>query len=79
MNLESFYPYVYVLGLILALGLYFVPSLVAVGKQGGGPVIAANLFAGWTVVGWVVALVWAGRLTRKSGHEHRLNARCAAI
>jgi hypothetical protein len=79
MNFEPLYSYVYVLGLIVGLLLYVVPSLVAVGKESAGRVIALNLLIGWTIVGWVLALAWAVRLPRKPGPEHRLSGRCAAI
>lgn len=47
--------------LLLALCLYFVPTLVAVRRlhvsRAGIAVI--NVFLGWTFLGWVVALAWA--------------------
>lgn len=51
-------------GLILflfALALYFLPFLVATGrhKKNTGAIFVLNLFLGWTLVGWVVSLVWA--------------------
>jgi len=47
--------------LILLVGfvLYFLPTLAARGKQCFGSVLVLNLFLGWTLVGWVVALAWA--------------------
>lgn len=40
---------------------YFLPSVVGVlhGKSNGFAIGILNLFLGWTLVGWVVALVWA--------------------
>ena len=55
MNEESF-------GLVLLGGaflLYFLPSLIGQYHRNAGPIIAINLFLGWTLVGWVVALAWA--------------------
>lgn len=47
--------------LVIVLALYFLPSIFAHGRK--HPQVAAilvlNLVAGWTVVGWMVALVWA--------------------
>ena len=41
-------------------GLYFVPTIVALRRQQQvGPVIVLNFFLGWTVIGWIVALAWA--------------------
>jgi Superinfection immunity protein/zinc-ribbon domain len=47
--------------LIAAVGLflYFVPTFVGKDKHNAGAIFALNLFLGWTLVGWVVALVWA--------------------
>jgi len=46
---------------ILGVLLYFVPWVVAAArKHNNSPAIfALNLMLGWTVVGWVAALVWA--------------------
>jgi Ca2+/Na+ antiporter len=45
--------------LILA-SLYFVPSMVAMSRKNHtSAIFALNLFLGWTLVGWVVALVLA--------------------
>jgi|KBSMisStaDraftv2_1062788.scaffolds.fasta_scaffold92492_3 hypothetical protein len=41
--------------------LYFVPSIVALsrGHTSKAGIIIANLFFGWSFVGWVITLVWA--------------------
>ena len=46
--------------LILTL-IYYTPSIVAFarGKKNKGAILALNFFLGWTLVGWVVSLVWA--------------------
>jgi hypothetical protein len=48
-------------GAILLLALYLMPSIIAFtrGKANAGSVLVTNLFFGWTVVGWVVALAIA--------------------
>ena len=38
--------------------LYFLPSIIAPSYK-LAPVFVLNLFLGWTLVGWVAALVWA--------------------
>lgn len=40
---------------------YFAPALIARFRHrpNGGAIFAFNLLLGWTVIGWVVALVWA--------------------
>src|SRR5713226_3358454 len=48
--------------LVLIVGFfYFLPAIAALGrkKRNAGAIQALNLFLGWTLVGWVVALVWA--------------------
>jgi hypothetical protein len=49
------------LALAILLGIYFAPAIIAHNRQKANlPAIAAlNFFAGWTFVGWVVALCWA--------------------
>jgi uncharacterized membrane protein YqaE (UPF0057 family) len=44
---------------IVALLIYFLPSLVARKKQNANAIFILNLLLGWTLLGWVVALVWA--------------------
>ena len=39
--------------------LYFLPSIVGQNKRNKAAIFAVNLLAGWTFVGWVIALVWA--------------------
>jgi ABC-type sugar transport system permease subunit len=48
--------------LITALSLfYFLPFAIAFNKKRAntGAIFALNLFLGWSLIGWVVALVWA--------------------
>jgi hypothetical protein len=43
---------------LVVLGLYFIPSIVAVVRhQRAAPVIVINVLLGWTVVGWICALI----------------------
>jgi len=41
--------------------LYFLPTIIAVGrsKRDSLSIFLLNLFLGWSVIGWIVALVWA--------------------
>ncbi len=43
---------------IILIAIYFLPTLVAQGKRNVGAVFVLNLFLGWTLIGWVIALVW---------------------
>jgi len=45
--------------LALVIFMYFIPAFVARKKRSFGSVMVINLFLGWTIVGWVVALAWA--------------------
>ena len=40
---------------------YFLPFAIAFNKKRAntGAIFALNLFLGWSLIGWVVALVWA--------------------
>lgn len=49
-----------VIGLIVGVPVYFVPTLVAGTRhRNQAAILALNLLLGWTIVGWVAALVWA--------------------
>ena len=39
--------------------LYFLPTFIGREKRDAAGIILLNLFLGWTVIGWVIALVWA--------------------
>jgi hypothetical protein len=43
--------------------MYFLPSIVAFArsKRDTAAILLLNFFLGWTMIGWVVALVWAVR------------------
>jgi len=45
--------------LVISVLLYFLPALIAHNKRHAGAIFLVNLFAGWTIVGWFVALIWA--------------------
>lgn len=47
------------LGFVIAVALYFLPTIIGMHKRNTGAIFVLNLFLGWTLVGWVVALVWA--------------------
>ena len=44
---------------IVALLIYFLPSLVGHKKKNASAIFILNLFLGWTLLGWIAALVWA--------------------
>lgn len=46
---------------LFLLVVYLVPSIIALvrGHINSLPIIATNTTLGWTVLGWVVALIWS--------------------
>ena len=53
--------------LILFTFLYFIPSIVAYTneKKNEGAIFILNIFLGWTILGWIIALIWAFMKERK--------------
>lgn len=47
--------------LIFIIAIYFIPAVIASSRKhkNGAAIIALNIFLGWTMLGWVIALVWA--------------------
>lgn len=50
-------------GFVIPFLMYFLPSLIALvrGKRDTLAIFLLNLFLGWSVIGWIVALVWAAK------------------
>lgn len=62
--------------LVVAAVIYFLPSIVAGARgkaTGTGGVLLVNLFFGWTLIGWLLAFVWAcsGKTDRDVKAEQR--------
>ena len=50
-----------VLAMSIIIAIYFVPSIIASvrhAKHSDG-IVALNFFLGWTVLGWIAAMIWA--------------------
>jgi T4 superinfection immunity protein len=47
--------------LLFLLGMYFLPSIVAGARahQSTAAIFVLNMLLGWTMIGWVVALIWS--------------------
>jgi len=47
--------------LLILAGLYFLPTLIASGRHlpERTGIFLLNLFFGWTLIGWVIALIWS--------------------
>ena len=54
---------------LVAAVVYFAPSAVAAARnhQQRGAIITLNVLLGWTLLGWIAALVWAMTAVRKPG------------
>lgn len=48
-------------GIFLLLILYFLPTLIAFSryKRNVVAILVLNILAGWTFIGWIIAIVWA--------------------
>lgn len=54
--------------LVIGVAVYFLPLIIAGARERlVGPVFVLNLFLGWTLLGWVVAMVMA--VTERSAKE----------
>lgn len=47
--------------IIAALALYFLPSFVANARRhkNATAILVFNVFFGWSLLGWIIALIWA--------------------
>lgn len=49
----------FILLLLLAVAFYFLPSIIGYNKKNANAICMLNLLLGWTVLGWIVALIWS--------------------
>ncbi|HEV2117065.1 MAG TPA: superinfection immunity protein [Terriglobales bacterium] len=63
MELAAFLLFPFLFGPFFGFGflIYFLPTIVALvrHKRNTLSILLLNLFLGWTLVGWIIALVWA--------------------
>lgn len=54
---------------VIVVVIYFLPGMVAKsrGHHQYTAILVLNLLLGWTVVGWVIALVWASSAVQNKG------------
>ena len=53
---------------VISLFIYFLPTFVAKGKKHPNfmSIFLLNFFLGWSLLGWVIALVWAVKNEKSS-------------
>lgn len=46
---------------LLCFAFYFLPSIIAISKKKENTlaIFVLNFFLGWSLIGWVISLVWA--------------------
>ncbi len=51
--------------IVSVLLIYFLPSIIAVKKdhKNMASILLINMFLGWSLIGWLVAIVWAIKKT----------------
>jgi hypothetical protein len=47
--------------LLPTLVIYFIPTIIALARHAKNitGIVLLNIFAGWTFVGWIIALIWS--------------------
>ena len=64
-----------ILPLLLGVAVYFLPTFI--GFRKANAIFALNLLLGWTVLGWVGALIWA--LTKENTSNATILSSIGAI
>ena len=72
----TFYHVIYSFIIVVALTFYFIPTLIAVFRkhEKAVQIFLLNIFLGWTLVGWVVALIWSVKNEEKEEKEEKAPA-----
>jgi Superinfection immunity protein len=72
--------------LLVAALLYFLPAIIGHNKRDAAGIFILNLVAGWTGIGWIVALLWACASDPRvhtvlvpAGGSFRYSSRCGAM
>ena len=50
---------------VLGFVIYFLPTIIGWNKRTAPSIMIVNVFLGWTLIGWVVALAWAASPDKK--------------
>lgn len=52
---------------LIVLLCYFLPTIAGIRKRNASAIFILNLLLGWSIIGWVIALVWA--MTKDTEHH----------
>jgi len=55
--------------IVISAALYFLPTIITLArhKKQTLAIVLLNIFAGWTGIGWIAALIWA--VVKESGDK----------
>jgi hypothetical protein len=55
--------------IVISTALYFLPTIITLArhKKQTLAIVLLNIFAGWTGIGWIAALIWA--VVKESGDK----------
>jgi DNA-directed RNA polymerase, subunit RPC10 (contains C4-type Zn-finger) len=45
--------------ILLIIALYFIPTIAGIKTKQATAIFLLNLLLGWTIIGWIGALIWA--------------------
>ena len=47
--------------ILILLLIYFIPTVIACYRKHGNmtAILLLNIFLGWTLIGWLIALIWS--------------------
>ena len=53
------------IGVLLIIAFYFLPTIIGRNKKNVTAIFLLNLLLGWTIIGWIIALIWATTYERE--------------
>ena len=61
--------FVWTISIIFGIAVFLLPTIVAIArhKRNTTAILVLNLLAGWTFIGWIIALVWAFTADKEKG------------
>ncbi|QPB12273.1 hypothetical protein [Providencia phage PSTCR6] len=59
------------IGLVIIAFIYLIPTFVGFsrGHLASGAIFVANIVFGWTLLGWLIVLIWAFNSNTKANRE----------